>query len=179
MTPKQTTTKLEAVKAGRTETRKPDWGTGKNAHIVILRSEGGFFGVDINLVQEIVLMQDLTEVPGSADHVAGMTDLRGRVVPVAEFSRLLGYEPGERTDDTRILVVEDSGGHIGLIVDAVTEVMMVEGDKIEDATTIGSVEHDFIIAVAKMDDHLVSLVDVGRLLETADQQSIELAAAAA
>ncbi len=177
MTPTQTTTKLEAVKAGRPESRKPDWGTGKNAHIVILRSVDGFFGVDINLVQEIVLMQDLTEVPGSAGHVAGMTDLRGRVVPVAEFSRLLGYEPSERTDETRILVVEDGGGHIGLIVDAVTEVMMVEGEKIEDATTIGSIEHEFIVAVAKLDEHLVSLVDVGHLLEAADQQAIALAAA--
>ncbi len=111
MTPKQTTTQLETVKAGQTEARKPDWGAGTNAHIGILRSDDGFFGVDINLVQEIVLMQALTEVPGSADHVVGMTDLHGRVVPVAEFSRLLGYEPGERTDETRILVVEDGGPH--------------------------------------------------------------------
>lgn len=169
MAAKQTTTELEAVKADRAEPPKADWGTGKDAHIVVLRSVGGFYGVDINLVQEIVLMQKLTEVPDSAAYVAGMTDLRGRIVPVAEFSRLLGLEPGERTEETRILVVEDRGGHIGLIVDAVTEVMVVEGEKIEDAKTIGSIEHDYIIAIAKLEEHLVSLVDVGRLLEAADQ----------
>lgn len=176
MTPKQTTGKPEAEDAEQADRRQADWGAGKNAHIVILRSGDSFFGVDINLVQEIVLMQEITEIPGSADYVAGMTDLRGRVVPVSEFATLLGQEPGERTDETRVLVVEDGGGHIGFVVDAVTEVMMVEGDKIEDAATIGSLAHEFIIAVAKLDDHLISLVDVRQLLKTAAKESLALAA---
>ena len=113
-------------------------------------------------------MQDITPVPGSAPYIAGMTDLRGRVIPVSAFSTLLGRDPSERTDDTRILVVENGSGHIGFIVDSVTEVMMVDGGRIEDASAIGSRDHDFIVAVAKLDEHLVSLVDVPRLLASAD-----------
>ena len=176
MTPKQTTDKPEADRAERVDHRQADWGAGKNAHIVILKSGDSFFGVDINLVQEIVLMQEITEIPGSADYVAGMTDLRGRVVPVSEFATLLGQEPGERTDETRVLVVEDGGGHIGFVVDAVTEVMMVGGDKIEDAATIGSLAHEFIVAVAKLDEHLIALVDVRQLLESVAKESLAVAA---
>ena len=146
----------------------PSFGSGENAHIVVFRSGDGFFGIDIGIVQEIVLMQDITPVPGSAPYIAGMTDLRGRVIPVAAFSTLLGRDPSERTDDTRILVVENGSGHIGFIVDSVTEVMMVDGGRIEDASAIGSRDHDFIVAVAKLDEHLVSLMDVPRLLASAD-----------
>ncbi len=148
-----------------------NWRTGEDAHVVVLRSGDGFFGIDINTVQEIVLMQEITTVPASAAHIAGITDLRGRVVPVAEFAALLGTEPSERTDETRVLVVEQGGGHIGLIVDAVTEVMMIDGDKIEDATTIGAQDHDFIVAVAKLEGNLIALVDIDALLASAGSNS--------
>ncbi len=155
------------------------WRTGEDAHVVILRSGDGFFGIDINTVQEIVLMQEITTVPASAEHIAGITDLRGRVVPVAEFATLLGREPSEKSDETRVLVVEQDGGHIGLIVDAVTEVMMVGGDKIEDATTIGAQDHGFIVAVAKLEGNLIALVDIDALLVSAGLNSDQEAAAAA
>ncbi len=171
----QTTTTLQAVDTGTGAAAQSERRTGQDAHIVILRSGDAFFGIDINIVQEIVLMQDITEIPGSASYMSGMTDLRGRVVPVAEFSTLLGKEPVERTDDTRILVVEHGTGHIGLIVDAVTEVMLVDGEKIEDATTVGAQDHEYVVAVAKMEDHLVSLVDIERLLASS-QESLTQAA---
>lgn len=170
--PKAPTEDTNTSDAGNNST----WGAGQNAHMVILKSGSGYFGIDINIVQEIVLMQEITPVPGSAIHVAGMTDLRGSVVPVTEFAILLGRNVTERTDDTRILVVEHANEHIGLVVDAVTEVMMVDGDKIENATTVGNQEHEFIMAVAKLEEHLVSLVDVDRLLVAANQESLALAA---
>ena len=162
-------TEVSARASAPEKREQATWSTGEAAHVVILESGEGFFGIDINLVQEIVLMQEITEVPGSSEYITGMTDLRGRVVPVAAFSRLLDSEATERTDDTRILVVEHGSGHIGLIVDAVTEVMLIDGKKIEDATTIGSQDHDFIVAVAKLDVHLVTLVDINRLLSAADR----------
>jgi purine-binding chemotaxis protein CheW len=153
-------------------------GSGRDAHIVILKSGDGYFGIDINTVQEIVLMQEITEIPGSPHYIAGMTDLRGRVIPVAEFATLLGHQPGERTDDTRILVVEYGDGHIGLVVDAVTEVMLVDGDKIQEASTLGAQEHVSVTAVAKLEDYLVSLVDVSRILIAAGGLPESLAEAA-
>jgi purine-binding chemotaxis protein CheW len=148
------------------------FGSGKNAHIVIFRSSEGFFGIDIGIVQEIVLMQEITPIPGSASYVAGMTDLRGRVIPVTAFSALLGFPPAEPTDETRILVVENGAGHIGFIVDEVTVVMMVDGAQIEDSSALGTREHDFIVGVAKLEDHLVALVDVARLLAAVDREHL-------
>lgn len=175
-TAQQATAQPEVANAGPAGSGHSSWRTGENAHVVILKSGEGYFGIDINLVQEIVLMQEITKVPGSASHVAGMTDLRGRVVPVAEFATLLEQEPSEPTDETRILVVEHGDGHIGLIVDAVTEVMMVDGEKIEDAKTIGAQEHEFIVAVAKLDEHLVSLVDMRRILPSPEKEFLAKAA---
>lgn len=150
----------------REESNQP---ASRDAHIVILKSGDGFYGIDIKLVQEIVLMQEITEVPGSAPHIAGMTDLRGRVIPVADFATLLGHQPSERTEDTRILVVEHESSHIGLIVDAVTEVMLVDGAQIEDETSAGAQDHDYMTGVAKLEDHLVSLVAIAKLLAGADE----------
>jgi len=148
-----------------------------DAHIVIFKSGEGYFGIDIGIVQEIVLMQEITPIPGSASYIAGMTDLRGRVIPVAAFTTLLGIPTTEFNDDTRILVVENGAGHTGFIVDAVTEVMMVGEARIEDASSLGSREHDFIVGIAKLEEHLVSLVDVTRLLASADRDSTETVAA--
>ncbi len=174
----RTTAKLQTVEVGSNARQQSEKRAGRDAHIVILKSGDGYFGIDINIVQEIVLMQEITDVPGSASHIAGMTDLRGRVIPVTEFATLLAHEPSERNDDTRILVVEHGDGHIGFIVDAVTEVMLVDGEKIEDASSAGAQEHEFIVGVAKMEDHLVSLVDVERLLAAADRETETVAQAA-
>lgn len=143
---------------------------GKAAHLVIFKSGIGYFGIDIKIVQEIILMQEITPIPASAPYIAGMTDLRGRVIPVATFSALLGIEPTDVTDRTRILVVENGTGYLGFVVDAVTEVMMVDGSRIEDASACGAREHGFIVAIAKLEEYLVSLVDVPRLLALADRE---------
>jgi purine-binding chemotaxis protein CheW len=167
---------LRAIVAGEAEAEIASFGAGNKAHIVIFRSGAGSFGIDIGIVQEIVLMLEITPIPGGASYVAGMTDLRGRVIPVAAFTDLLGIATSPRTDNTRILVVESASGHLGLIVDAVSEVMVVDGSMIEDARSLGSREHDFIVGVAKLEDQLVSLVDVPRLLAAADRTNVALAA---
>jgi purine-binding chemotaxis protein CheW len=168
MATKRTTGKPDITPPGSTAA-EPHWRTGKDAHLVILQSGDGYFGIDISIVQEIVPLPPITKVPGCAPYIAGLTDLRGRVIPVADFATILGNEPSERTDETRVLVVEHGGDYIGLIVDAVTEVMMVDGEQIEDVMTIGVQDHDFILAVARLEGHLVSLVDVDRLLVAASK----------
>jgi purine-binding chemotaxis protein CheW len=152
---------------------------GRNAHLVIFKSANGYFGIDIKIVQEIILMQEITRIPSSAPYIAGMTDLRGRVIPVAAFTDLVGLAPTEAGDKTRIVVVENNGGFLGLVVDAVTEVMMVDGASIDDASACGAREHDFIVAIAKLPEYLVSIVDVPALVALADRRGApeQLAAA--
>ncbi len=166
------------TKAAKDDTRAESGQPARqDAHIVILKAGDSFYGIDIKLVQEIVLMQEITKVSGSASHIAGMTDLRGQVIPVAEFATLLDYTPSERNEDTRILVVEHNASHIGLIVDAVTEVMLVDAAQIEDGACTGAQDNNYIVGVARMEDHLVSLVDIEQLLDGANR--LEEAAAQA
>ncbi len=172
-------TTSQAVAAKSDSDTESEGSRSRAAHVVILKSGEGYYGIDINLVQEIVLIQPITKVPGSASHIAGMVDLRGRVIPVADFAALLNHQPVDRDDDTRILVVEHDGGHIGLIVDAVTEVTLIDADNIEDDASAGAQDHAYIVGVARMEDRLVSLLDVERLLERANQLEEAIAPASA
>ncbi|MGB4862912.1 MAG: chemotaxis protein CheW, partial [Tepidiformaceae bacterium] len=108
-------------------------------HVVIFRLADEFYALDIQSVQEIVRMQAITSIPGSEPWVEGITNLRGRVVPVVDLRKRCAVEAGEHTPETRIVVVGSTTGMVGLIVDAVTEVMRIPADQVEAPSTIVAV----------------------------------------
>ena len=84
-------------------------------HVVIFRLADEFYALDIQTVQEIVRMQTITSIPGSDFWVEGITNLRGRVVPVIDLRKRCGVDAGEYSAETRIVVVSSAGGMVGLI----------------------------------------------------------------
>lgn len=139
-------------------------------HVVIFRLAEEYYALDIQAVQEIVRMQTITSIPGSDPWVEGITNLRGRVVPVLDLRRRCGVEAGPFTGDTRIVVVSGSNGMVGLIVDAVTEVMRIPGEQVEPPSAIVSVpENGYLRGIAKLDDRLVSLMDLAGVLPGEEQ----------
>ena len=77
------------------------------------------YGIQISTIKEIVRMPALTNVPNAPDFLAGLTNLRNRVLPVIDTRRRLRLEPCEPTDSTRVLVLEGAGSTTGIIVDRV------------------------------------------------------------
>jgi purine-binding chemotaxis protein CheW len=153
-------------------------------HVVIFRLADEFYALDIQAVQEIVRMQTITSIPGSDPWVEGITNLRGRVVPVIDLRKRCGVEPREYTAETRIVVVSSATGMVGLIVDAVSEVMRIPSDQVELPSAIVTVpENTYLRGIAKLQNQLVSLMDLEGVLPTGavieDAQSVEAATAAA
>lgn len=138
---------------------------GTDEHVVIFRLADEYYALDIQTVQEIVRMQNITSIPGADPWVEGITNLRGRVVPVIDLRRRCGVPASEHTNETRIVVVSTSNGMVGLVVDAVSEVMRIPGEQVEVPSGIVNVpENNYLRGIAKLDDRLVSLMDLDGLL---------------
>ncbi|MCR4427034.1 MAG: chemotaxis protein CheW, partial [Firmicutes bacterium] len=99
--------------------------------LVIFELNGESYGVDISRVQDINRMQDITKIPHAPDHVEGVINLRGRVIPVIDLRRRFGLPCGEHTKSTRIVVIQMGESLIGMVVDGVSEVLRVPQDTIE------------------------------------------------
>jgi len=142
-------------------------------HVVVFRLAAEYYALDIQTVQEIVRMQTITSIPGSDFWVEGITNLRGRVVPVIDLRKRCGVDAGEYSPETRIVVVSSAGGMVGLIVDAVTEVMRIPGDQVEPPSSIVSVpDNTYLRGIAKLDDRLVSLMDLEGVLPAALEEGL-------
>ncbi|MCL6097370.1 MAG: chemotaxis protein CheW [Bacteroidetes bacterium] len=134
------------------------------------------FGVDILNVQEINKMTQITKVPNSPDFVEGVINLRGRVIPVIDLRNRLGLERKQHNKDTRIIVVNVGDKVFGFIVDSVNEVLRVTADIFETPPEIvAGVGSEFISSVGKLEDRLLILIDLNKILlkeEVAQLQEI-------
>ncbi len=123
------------------------------------------FGVDILKVQEIIRMVEITKVPKAPEFVEGVINLRGKVIPVINFRRRFGMETKEESKETRIIVVEIEKKILGFIVDSVSEVLRLPVSSIESAPAIVSkVDSSYIYGVGKLEDRLLILINIDRLL---------------
>ena len=124
------------------------------------------FGVDILKVQEINRMIEVTRVPNTPDYVEGVVNLRGKVIPVVDLRKRLGMMAKDKDKNTRIIIVELSGKIIGFVVDAVREVLRIPKSVTEPPPTLtsGTMNADYITAVGKLDDRLLTLLDLEKVL---------------
>lgn len=131
------------------------------------------FGVDILRVQEINKMMDLTTVPNTPIFVEGVVNLRGRIIPVLNLRSRLGLEVKEYDSETRIIVVELIDKTIGFIVDEVKEVLRIPKSITEQPPEIVSgVDAEYITAIGKLEDRLLILLDLTKILSSSEQESL-------
>jgi len=132
------------------------------------------FGVDILNVQEINKMTQITKVPNAPDFVEGVINLRGRVIPIIDLRTRLKLEKKEHDKDTRIIVVEIDGKTVGFIVDAVKEVLRIPANIIEPPPQLATgIDSDFIRAVGKLEDRLLILIDLEKVLTEKDKEQLK------
>lgn len=123
------------------------------------------YGVSILQVQEIKRMTDITRVPNTPDYIRGVMNLRGSVLPVLDLKKRLGLQANEVTDDTRIVIVKVEDLNIGLIVDAVSEVMAIDQSSIENAQSVVSgVAANYLDGVGKLDNRLLILLNLEAII---------------
>ncbi|MFA6541646.1 MAG: chemotaxis protein CheW [Bacteroidota bacterium] len=132
------------------------------------------FGVDILKVQEINRMVDVTRVPNTPEYVDGVINLRGKVIPIIDLRRRFGMERKEKDKNTRIVVVELSGKVLGFVVDAVSEVLRIQKSVTEPPPPIiAGIKAEYITAIGKLENRLLILLDLERVLTTAEHEELK------
>lgn len=137
--------------------------------LVSFHLAGEEFGLDIQKVREIIRMQALTRVPNAPDFIEGVLNLRGKVVPVIGLRGRLGLERRDADNQTRIVVVEINGIILGLVVDSVSEVLRISENSVEPPPRLCQSEREYISGVGKLQDRLMILFDVDRLLNEVER----------
>jgi len=138
----------------------------RELQLVAFRLGKETYAVDIQQVQEIIRMQHITQVPGAPSFVEGVINLRGRIVPVIDLRQRLGLPRGERTGETRIVVVEVPPHRVGMVVDAVEEVFRIQEEEIEPPSPlVASIQEKYLRGVGKSGDRLIILLDLEEILK--------------
>lgn len=132
------------------------------------------FGVNILYVQEINRFIQITKVPNAPDFVEGVINLRGRVIPVIDLRTKFNLKKKEQDKNTRIIVVEVEGKVVGFIVDSVREVLRIPTSITEAPPEIVTgVNSEFIQAVAKLDDRLITLLNLEKVLSNSEKENLK------
>lgn len=132
--------------------------------IVSFRVGSEEFGLDILRVQEIIRHQHLTRVPNSPDFVDGVINLRGQVIPVIALRKRFGLDEPPHDNQARIVVLEVQSMVLGFIVDSVPEVLRIPASAVVAPPRFGKVEREYVSGVARLDNRLLILLDVDRIL---------------
>jgi len=127
------------------------------------------FGMELHQTREIIEYAGITQVPLMPQFITGVINLRGEVVPVIDLSVRLGREPITIHKRTCVIVIElhSSEQHcvLGLLADAVNEVIEISATDIEDAPAFGAkIRAEFIQGIAKKDDEFIVLLDAEKTL---------------
>ena len=139
--------------------------------LVVFDLASEHYGVDIGDVREIMRMQPITRVPGAPAFVEGVINLRGNVVPVLDLRKRLELAVSDQTKDSRIVVVFISGRDVGVIVDAVSEVLRIPLTSIEPPSSIVTkAESDCLKGIAKLEDKLIILLDLSKVFSMDGKQ---------
>jgi purine-binding chemotaxis protein CheW len=131
------------------------------------------FGVNILQVQEIIRMLEVTRVPNAPEYIDGVINLRGRVIPIIDLRRRFGMPRKEHDKNTRIVVVELEGQVVGFVVDAVSEVLRIQRSVTEPPPSlVGGVREEYITAVGKLEDRLLILLDLEKVLQENEKKDV-------
>lgn len=138
---------------------------------------GEVYGLEILKVQEIMGLIAITRVPKTPEFIRGVINLRGKVIPVVDLRVKFGMERKEDTDRSCIIVIQvlRRGRRItmGAIVDEVSEVIDISGDQVEPTPEFGSVvDTEFILGIGKVDQKVVLLLDVDRVLSGEEGEAL-------
>ena len=147
---------------------------------LVFAAQSREFGFQAVRVKEITSVLDITQVPNTPSHIEGIMNLRGRLASVVNFRKKLGFEPKEHDEDTRVVMVEKGGFPIGIIVDSVEEVIRISDEKVQRLVELTgtSASDESITGVGMLDERLIILLDVDKVLTGAESIEVEAIAQA-
>ena len=145
--------------------------------IVVFALEDEHYGLEIAAVYEIIRHQPITAVPQAPGFVEGVINLRGRIIPVVDLRQRFGLTAAPASASSRIVVCDAASTRVGLVVDGVSEVLMVPAEAIEatPAVAVGR-NSEYVRGIAKIGDGLIILLDLDHLFSNEENESLLAAA---
>ena len=124
------------------------------------------YGVSILNVQEIRNLTDITRVTFAADYIKGVINLRGSVLPVIDLKKRLGLADAPYTEDTRVVTVTVGDLHVGMLVDAVTEVLTINSKPVDPKKAINGKEITrYLSGIGNVDGRLIIMLNLQEILD--------------
>lgn len=143
---------------------------------VTFKSGNEYFGLKIQYVHEIIVFQEITEIPESEDYIKGLINLRGKIIPVIDVRIRFKQEPIEYTDRTCIIVINVKDTVVGLIVEKIAEVVEIKEENILASPSIGNddkSQNKYVYGIGKVGESVKLLLDPDKLLKDEDINLIE------
>ena len=125
------------------------------------------YAVDILNVQEINRLLNITRVPKSENHIEGVVNLRGNIIPIINLHKKFNLQSEGNEEDKRIVVFQFDDLKVGIIVDEVSEVLRLGKEDIEDTEKVySSINAEHIKGIAKVNNRLLILLDLFKIMES-------------
>ena len=141
---------------------------------VVFMLNKAYYGVPILQVKEIVKMTEITEIPNTPDFVQGIVNLRGKIIPIIDMRKRFGLPEEEVNENWKILILKSDDVLFGVMVDQISEVEKVPATLIEKPPKIvAGVNGKFINAIAKMENRLLILLDIGKILSDEEKEILQ------
>jgi purine-binding chemotaxis protein CheW len=119
-------------------------------------------------------MMSITKIPNAPIFIEGVINLRGKIIPIIDLRKRLGFKNQEYDNSTRIIVVELDGLVLGFIVDSVSEVLRIPENTIEPPPSmVAGIESEYIEGVGKLDDRLLILLELKKIFSSPEKKDIE------
>ena len=131
------------------------------------------YGVDILQVQEIQKVPKLLKLPFAKEHILGVIDLRGKVIPIVDLGKKFGII-ADLSKASRIVVVDIEGKKIGLAIDSVSNVIKIDTDKIDPPPpVVRGISSRYIVGVAKLKSGFIVVLDINKIFSTEDLENLQ------
>ena len=136
--------------------------------------QGEEFAINIQQVREVLKLTQITPLPQSLYFIEGVINLRGEVIPVVDLRKRFQISDSEKNEHTRIIIVEIDESLVGLIVDSVSEVLHLSAAAVDPPPKrLAGTRTEFIAGVGKLDERLIIILDLNRILSTDEQMELE------
>ncbi len=141
-------------------------GSAKDLEFSTFYVGGALCGINILNIQEINKHFEITKVPQAPEYIQGILNLRGRIVTIVDLAKKLGLSAVNKDKDNRNIIVNSEEEHIGLLVDAINDVVLASREDIEPApSNIGGVRGKYFQGVLKTEKQLIGILDIDEVLK--------------
>ena len=143
---------------------------------VTFMSKNEYFGLKIEYVNEIIVLQEITAIPESEEYIKGLINLRGKIIPVIDVRLRFRQEPFDYDDRTCIIVINVQSTVVGLIVEKIAEVVEIPEENLLPSPSIGhgdKMKDRYVYAIGKVGDSVKLLLDPDKLLNDDELSMVE------